>query len=75
MIGWMGALMSVLMTGAFQRSTWNTITLSVVIWFVLDTGFSLVIGSVAHELFNTLFLVLFAIPLSAIYRQFQRNEV
>ncbi len=67
-VGWMTALMSILMSD-FQRNTWNTITLSVVIWYILDTGFSLVIGSVSHALFNTLFFVLFAIPLGATYRQ------
>lgn len=71
-IGWMTALMSLLM-GAFQqgqRSAWNTLTLSVALWYALDTGFSLYLGSVAHALFNTIFFVMFALPLGATYRQF-----
>jgi hypothetical protein len=74
-IGWMLMVMSILV-GAFrrgERSAWNTLALSLLCWFVIDTGFSLAVGNVAHALFNLLFLVMFAIPLAATYRQFRER--
>lgn len=56
------------------RRACYTIALSILIWFSVDSGFSLYAGSVAHAVFNTLFLVLFAIPLIGIYRYFQREN-
>lgn len=70
-IGWMVTFMSLLI-GAFQhpqRSTWRTLTLSIAVWFVVDSGFSVAIGIVPHAIFNIGFLILFAIPLAATYRQ------
>jgi len=69
-IGWMVALLSIIWGMAQNpRSAWNTLMLSVVVWYALDTGMSLLIGSVSHAVFNTLFLVMFAVPLVGIYRQ------
>jgi hypothetical protein len=73
MIGWMVALMSLILGAFGQRSTWNAITFSALTWYVVDTGFSLYSGVVANALFNTVFLVLFAIPLAATYGQFQHR--
>ena len=75
MIGWMVALLPIL-TGTFregERSSWNAIAFSVLVWYVVDTAFSLYSGVPANALFNTAFLVLFAIPLVATYRHFQRG--
>lgn len=72
-IGWMVTFMSLLIS-AFQyaqRSTWRTLLLSVVIWYLIDSGFSLSVGNPAHALFNTAFLILFAIPLAATYQHLQ----
>ena len=73
MIGWMVALLPIL-AGPFkqgQRSAWNAIGFSVLVWYVVDTAFSLYSGVPANALFNTAFLVLFAIPLAATYRHFR----
>ncbi len=75
-IGWMVTFMS-LLVGAFQypqRSTWRTLTLSVVVWFVVDSGFSVAIGVMPHAIFNIGFLILFAIPLAATYRQLRDSS-
>lgn len=70
LIGWMTTLL-LLLIGPFQRpqrDIWNTLTVSIIVWYVIDSGFSVVIGIVSHALFNTGFLILFAIPLAATYR-------
>jgi hypothetical protein len=69
-VGWMITLLALLIT-AFnegQRSTWIILALSIGAWFVIDSGFSLLIGVPAHALFNVGFLILFVIPLAATYR-------
>jgi hypothetical protein len=74
MLGWMIVVLFILL-GAFrrgERGAWNAITLSIVIWFVLDSGYSVYTGFVGNAIFNAAFLVLFAIPLAATYRHFQR---
>lgn len=72
MIGWMVLILRILL-GAFrrgEREAWDTITLSIVVWFVVDTGFSLSMGFWENALFNGAFLIAFAIPLAATYRTF-----
>lgn len=73
LIGWMVTILSVLMSGfrQKQRAAWRTLLLSILIWFAIDSGFSLLIAVPAHALFNTLFLALFALPLAATYHDFQ----
>lgn len=66
-IGWMVTLMSILLTAFHQPFAWRTLTLSIGLWYLIDTGFSLYLGSVAHAVFNTVFLGLFAVPLAALY--------
>lgn len=76
-IGWMVTIMALLISSfpTQPRNTWNIITLSVVTWYIIDSGFSLVIGSLAHVLFNTGFFVLFAVPLIALYGHLRRKPV
>jgi hypothetical protein len=72
MIGWAINLLMVLF-GAFRRSEregWNGIALSMVIWYVVDTTFSLVSGFFGNAILNTLLFVMFAVPLAATYRHF-----
>jgi uncharacterized membrane protein YhaH (DUF805 family) len=74
-VGWMVTLLAIIMR-PFRRGeseSWNTITFSIVIWFVVDTTFSLRMGFPQNAIFNTLFFVLFAIPLGATYKQFHRT--
>jgi hypothetical protein len=72
MVGWMVALLSILLRSfrRGEREAWDTITLSLLIWFVIDTTFSLSMGFPQNALFNVLFLVLFAVPLGVTYRPF-----
>lgn len=72
MIGWAVALLFIII-GPFRRGEregWNAVTSSIVIWFVIDTSFSLYSGFVANAVLNSVFFVLFAIPLAATYQHF-----
>ncbi len=73
MAGWMVTLLSILLRSfrRGEREAWDTITLSMLVWFVIDTLFSLSMGFPQNAVFNGLFFVLFAIPLGATYRQFR----
>ena len=46
-----------------SRWAWLTLVQSLVLWFFLDTGMSLVLGYPTHALFNIPFAVALAIPL------------
>lgn len=73
MIGWMATLLAI-MRRHFQtdpRGTRQILMVSIGVWYVVDSGFSVVAGFVEHAVFNTGFLVLYAIPLMAMYRQFR----
>lgn len=65
MLGWMAGIMWMLVRGfrSNPREVWATLTFSVVVWFVVDSGFSVVTGFVEHALFNVAFVVMYAIPL------------
>ncbi len=72
MLGWMVMIWRVVM-GPFrrgEREAWNTLALSIMIWFVVDSSFSLVMGFPANAVFNTLIFLLFAAPLAATYKNF-----
>lgn len=75
MLGWSILLLSTLVTGfrAGVKSAWWGLTLSIVAWFVLDTGFSLSMGFPQNALFNVLFFILYAVPLIATYPKFFPN--
>ncbi len=72
MVGWMVVILRLLLGGfrRGEREAWDTIALSMVIWYGVDTAFSLAMGYPANAIFNTLVLIGFAIPLGATYRQF-----
>ena len=74
-IGWMVTLLALVLTlfRPGERPVWNTLTISIIIWFVIDSGFSLYIGVPAHALFNTGFLMLFMLPLGATYKHFYQE--
>jgi hypothetical protein len=50
-------------------AAWKTLALSITLWFIIDSGYSLATGVAAHALFNVGFLILFAVPLAATYQQ------
>ncbi|BAZ53640.1 hypothetical protein NIES4103_63230 [Nostoc sp. NIES-4103] len=74
MVGWNITLLFIL-TGPFlrrQREAWYAMTVSVLVWFMLDSSFSMSAGFWQNAVFNTMFIVFFAIPLVATYRYFQK---
>ncbi len=67
MVGWGAALFYITRTllASGSRIAWNLVALSVVAWFIPDTSYSLLSGYWQNALLNTVFLVLFAVPLLA----------
>lgn len=73
MVGWGAALVPVIYV-PFRRGerwAWNTVALSLGLWYVFDTGASAAHGVVPNVLLNTAILVMFVIPLIASRRYFQ----
>ena len=67
MLGWSVSLLLVLL-GPFQRGSregWLIVSVSVAVWFVPDTLFSLLTGFWQNAVLNFAFALLFAIPLVA----------
>ncbi len=64
-VGWMAALAGLVIGPLSRREPWAwwTITGSLVLWFVVDTGMSVAVGEIEHAVFNTAFLVAVTIPL------------
>ena len=67
-VGWMTTIGFVVFGPLRRRENWAwwAVVASVLIWFVLDTGLSLLLGFVGHALFNLAFAVGLAVPLSAL---------
>lgn len=76
MVGWGVALFYVTreLISRGSRHGWNVVALSVAAWFVPDTTYSLLSGYWQNAVLNTVFLVLFAIPLWNI-RSTRLNDV
>jgi hypothetical protein len=65
MVGW-SVLMIQLVRGPLRdgsRWAWSMLVQSLALWFLLDTGMSLVLGYPSHALFNVPFAVALGIPL------------
>ena len=58
MVGWMAGLLA-LAVGPLRTDprAWRSLGLSLIVWFVLDTTFSLVSGIMANALLNTVIFV------------------
>jgi hypothetical protein len=68
-IGWM-VLTFIVARGPLRRRepwSWMAVAVSIGVWFVVDTGFSLAVRQVEHALFNVAFLVAIAIPLTVLH--------
>ena len=67
MVGWGVALLYIVrkLLASGIRQGWNFIALSLVAWFVPDTGYSRASGFWQNAVLNCTFLLLFAIPLWA----------
>ncbi|MEO1058930.1 MAG: hypothetical protein AAFY28_18640 [Actinomycetota bacterium] len=57
-----------------ERWAWSAVTLSLAVWFVVDTGFSLVVSEWEHAMFNIGFIVALAIPLWAMRAEVSTND-
>lgn len=76
LVGWGAALLMVAM-GSFrrrEREGWNIIALSAVVWYVLDTALSLILGFPFNAALNTVFIVGIILPLAATYRHFYGSK-
>ena len=65
LVGWM-VLVAAVAAGPLRTGepwAWHGLALSVGTWFLLDTGFSLAVGSWQHALFNLGFLGALGLPL------------
>lgn len=68
LVGWAVTMIQIVRGPLRDGSPWaRTILLrAVAVWFVLDTGMSLVLGFPTHALFNLLFVIALGIPLLAL---------
>lgn len=76
-VGWMIPMLY-LIVGPFRRGervAWNMLTVSLLTWFALDSIWSVASGFSENAVFNTIFLLLFAIPLAATYRHFYPKKM
>jgi hypothetical protein len=75
MAGWGSALFYLVraLFPAGSRIAWNAVALSVAVWFVPDTSYSLLSGYWQNAILNTVFLALFTLPLWAL-RAMRRND-
>ena len=70
-LGWM-VLAFIVARGPLRRRepwAWTAVAASIGVWFVVDTGFSLIVGQVEHAVFNVGFLVPIGIALAALRRE------
>ncbi len=67
-LGWMVLILAVVRGPLRRRDpwAWHAVVASLGIWFVVDTGFSLVVGEWEHAVFNLGFAVALGIPLASI---------
>lgn len=70
MVGWGAALLVALRAPAWRspHAGWWVVAVSVAIWYVPDTVFSLLMGAWQNAVLNTVFLLCFAAPLAAAWR-------
>ena len=74
MVGWGVALLTAvrMLRARGDRLAWNLIAVSVGAWYLPDTAYSLLSGFWQNAALNTVFLLLFAIPLRALRRSTHR---
>lgn len=67
-VGWMLTIGAIVVGPLRRRESWAwwAVVTASAVWFVLDTGLSLILGFVGHALFNVGFAIALAVPLGAI---------
>lgn len=76
MFGW-GVALLLILRGPFlrgRREAWNIFCISVAAWFVPDTLFSLWTGFWQNAVLNSVFALLFVVPLAATHRFFRQQN-
>jgi hypothetical protein len=70
-VGWMVALAGIATVPLRRREPWAwwTVTVSMVVWFMIDTGMSIAVGQHSHAAFNIAFLLAVAVLLGDIGMQ------
>ena len=65
MAGWAFLMIQIVRGPLNENSTWawNILVRSLTLWFILDTGMSLVLGYPMHALFNVPFAIALGVPL------------
>ena len=65
MAGWALLMIQIVRGPLKENSTWawNILVRSLTLWFILDTGMSLVLGYPMHALFNVPFAIALGVPL------------
>jgi hypothetical protein len=73
MVGWAVSLFYILLVPfrRREREAWLGVSLSVTVWYVVDSIWSVATGFYENALLNTGFFILFIIPLAATYRHFR----
>ncbi|MFM8894688.1 MAG: hypothetical protein ACKOE2_04745 [Actinomycetales bacterium] len=68
MAGWAATMIQIVRGPLRDGSAWAwpILARSLVLWFVLDTGMSLVLGYPTHALFNVPFAIALGVPLAAL---------
>lgn len=67
-VGWMITI-GAIVAGPLRRRepwAWWAIVAATSVWFLLDTGLSVVLGFAGHALFNVAFAIALAVPLAAL---------
>ncbi|MBK1990298.1 hypothetical protein A0J48_022695 [Sphaerospermopsis aphanizomenoides BCCUSP55] len=75
MIAWSVALLFIL-AGPFrrgQKEAWYAVTVSILIWVIVDSSASIATGYWQNAVSNTIFLVFLGAPLVATYRDFFKS--
>ncbi|QLE55896.1 hypothetical protein [Nostoc sp. TCL26-01] len=74
MMGWSVALLYILLKPFCRQEdeAWYAMTASIVVWFIIDSSFSISTGFWQNAVLNMIFLLFFMIPLAATYQDFKK---
>ncbi len=64
-MGWIGTIFALTQARETHASTWRLVTISVLIWWAVDSAISVATGFVLNAASNTLFVIGFLVPVFA----------